>query len=109
MQHTPRHVLTTQHAVPRCPASGDDDWHCPRAAGFGTAHPGVGRCRQHELEAAAATRAANADRIPPAVFQEAAYVDGLAYQDTAPGMPPVDLDLDLDDDGDDGDDWGIVA
>jgi hypothetical protein len=106
MQHSPRHVLTTQPTVPRCPASGEAGRHCPRFAGFGTDHPAVGKCRQHELEAAAATRAAHADRIPPAVFQEAAYVDGLPYPDTAPGTPAGDVD---DEDDDPAGDWGMVA
>ncbi|MFD0032581.1 hypothetical protein ACFVJK_30790 [Streptomyces sp. NPDC127172] len=104
---TPRHVLTTQRAAPRCPAS-SDGWHCdcPRVAGFGTDHPGVGYCRQHELAAAAATRAAHADRIPPAVFQEAVYVDGLPYPDTAPGTPAGDV---YDEDDDPADEWETAA
>ncbi|MFE5037117.1 hypothetical protein [Streptomyces sp. NPDC056683] len=90
MSQTPRHVLTTtQHTVPRCPE------RCPRTAGFGTDHPGTGRCRQHDLEAAAAARAAHRV-IPPAVFTEPAYVDGLPYPDTAPGLVPYDDD----------DEWG---
>jgi hypothetical protein len=80
MSQTSRHVLTTQHTVPRCPE------HCPRPAGFGTDHPGTGRCRQHELEAAAAARAAHRE-IPQAVFIEPVYVDGLPYEETAPGLP----------------------
>lgn len=72
--------------VPRCPV-GMADRHCPRVAGFGTDHPGTGPCRQHELEAAGAARRAAAGDIPQAVFQEAVYVDGLPYEDTAPGMP----------------------
>jgi hypothetical protein len=84
-------------AVPRCPSSAADGWHCPRYAGFGTDHPGAGKCRQHELDAAAATRAAHADRVPPAVFQEAAYVDGLPYLETAPGPNGLTGDDDEDD------------
>ncbi|MFF1284353.1 hypothetical protein ACFVY4_26875 [Streptomyces sp. NPDC058299] len=78
MSQTPRHVLTTQHAAPRCPQ------HCPRAAGFGTDHPGTGRCRQHELEAA---RLAAAGPIPLMTFREARYDDGLSYHETAGGEP----------------------
>jgi hypothetical protein len=100
----PRHVLTTQPVAPRCPATGADGWHCPRHAGFGTDHPGTGNCRQHELEAAAATRAAHADRVPPAVFQEASYVDGLPYRETAPGPNGI-----TDEDDEDDTDWGMVA
>jgi hypothetical protein len=33
---------------------------------------------------------AAADRIPPAVFQEARYVDGLGYHETAGGEAPDD-------------------
>lgn len=69
--------------APRCPVT-MADLHCPRTAGFGTDHPGHGKCRQHELEAAAAARAAASTRVPPAVFQEPVYVDGLPYQETAP-------------------------
>jgi hypothetical protein len=79
--------------MPRCPE------HCPRSAGFGTDHPSTGRCRQHELEAAAVARAAHRD-IPPAVFIEPAYVDGLPYPDTAAGLVPGD-------DVDDEDEWGF--
>jgi hypothetical protein len=97
-----RHVLTTQPVVPRCPASAADGWHCPRHAGFGTDHPGVGKCRQHELEAAAATRAAHADHVPPAVFQEAAYADGLPYRETFSGPDPEAG-------GDEFDEWRLGA
>lgn len=83
------------HRIPRCPAS-TETHRCPRTAGFGTDHPGAGHCRQHELEAAAATRAAHAHRIPPAVFLEAQYVDGLPYHDTAPGLPATVDEDDLD-------------
>lgn len=97
MQPTPRPVPTAQNTAPRCPATGGGTRpRCPRAAGFGTDHPGTGQCRQHELEAAAAARTARADRIPPTVFQEAVYVDGLPYEDTAPGMPADDEDNQVD-------------
>ncbi|MDX3298592.1 hypothetical protein PV569_33565 [Streptomyces scabiei] len=84
MQRSPQTVLTA-----RCPAGRPDGWQCPRLAGFGTDHPGIGKCRQHDLEEAAAARAEHAKRIPQAVFVEARYVDGLPYHDTAPGLPFV--------------------
>ncbi|MEW2302057.1 hypothetical protein AB0958_19125 [Streptomyces sp. NPDC006655] len=79
---TPRRLADTI-VIPRCPVA-VGDLHCPRTAGFGTDHPGTGRCRQHDLEAAAAARAVARKRIPPAYFQEPVYVDGLPYHETAP-------------------------
>ncbi|MEE1838135.1 hypothetical protein [Streptomyces sp. SP17KL33] len=84
MQRSPHQVLTA-----RCPAGRSDGWQCPRLAGFGTDHPGSGKCRQHDLEEAAAARAERAKEIPPAVFIEARYIDGLPYHDTAPGLPSL--------------------
>ncbi|NUR01284.1 MAG: hypothetical protein HOY79_33610 [Streptomyces sp.] len=83
----------------RCPVR---TVHCPRIAGFGTDHPGAGLCRQHELEAAAAARAERRGTIPQAVFQEAQYVDGLPYAETAPLAPPID-------DGETDGAWGWIA
>ncbi|MEU2426981.1 hypothetical protein ABZ619_39215 [Streptomyces sp. NPDC007851] len=80
---TSMHRSATAVVVPRCPVA-VADLHCPRTAGFGTDHPGTGRCRQHDLEAAAAARAVARKQIPPAHFQEPVYVDGLPYQETAP-------------------------
>ncbi|MFI5814895.1 hypothetical protein ACIA7S_28550 [Streptomyces sp. NPDC051643] len=86
--------------IPRCPV-GVLDRHCPRTAGFGTDHPGTGQCRQHELEAAAAARREALGPVPPMVFREPAYVDGLSYQATASG-PGVETD-------DEGDEWDVAA
>jgi len=86
-------------ATPRCPDD-TNDRPCPRLAGFGTDHPGTGRCRFHELQAAAAARAERVGEIPQAVFLEARYVDGLPYADTAPRMAPAE------DGTAGGDEWG---
>jgi hypothetical protein len=81
MQHWP----IVQPTTPRCPVSKDRPSYCPRAAGFGTDHPGIGLCRQHELR-----EFDGRDRIPQAVFQEARYVDELDYHETADGEAPED-------------------
>jgi hypothetical protein len=83
MQHN-----VCQPITPRCPTTRRElgvEWHCPRAAGYGTDHPGTGQCRQHELETAAAARAAHR-KIPQAVFIEPAYTDGLPFHETAPSL-----------------------
>lgn len=93
---------TTSHVkrAPRCPA-GEAARPCHRPAGFATQHPGNGECRVHELMADHAARRAALGTVPPAVFREALYVDGLSYHDTAPS---------LDDEGDEDDsEWGFAA
>lgn len=79
------------HPVPRCPAAGGGvrGGPCPRPAGFGTTHPGRGLCRQHELAEEGAARARAARPVPPAVFLEPRYVDGLPYHETAQPRPPA--------------------
>lgn len=77
------HTLTVTPPLP-CPVPEPDGGRCSRPAGYGTPHYGTGPCRQHEHREAAAARAACADRVPPAVFQEPRYLDGLPYEETAP-------------------------
>jgi len=100
-------MQTTMHrpapatVIPRCPVA-VADLHCPRTAGFGTDHPGHGKCRQHELEAARAAQAAARRQIPPAYFREPVYVDGRTYEETATPFRPAACD-DL---SEEPDEWG---